>query len=142
MKRMKRLAAASVTAGLLIAGLVGAPAHAATYAVEGTLNCGGALAQYGTFRSHSSGGAALKKTFDNWITGTETRYGLRNGAGTQVTKTLAFAVRSYVSKSFQTTGGSSTIPTGSYAINARIGNVTGSGTCGPGIPHWKGDLTL
>lgn len=142
-KKLVTMAASVLAAGGLVLGVGIAPASAASYNVSGTLNCGGAMAQYSTFRPHAAGPAKLQKTYDNWITGTQTRYGLRNTTGTQVTNTIAFNVRSYTTKSFTTAGGSGSVPQGSYAINARIGNVTSaSGACGAGIPEWKGVLTL
>jgi hypothetical protein len=136
-RRRAKLIGAAVVVGLL-AGAIPATAALANqnYSLDGTLNCGGALAQYATFRQHTaSGTSTLRKTFDDWITGTETRYGLRNTANTQVTPTIAFSVRQYTTKSF------GTLAKGSYAVNARIGGV-GSGQCSLGIPHWQGVLSL
>jgi hypothetical protein len=135
-RRTPKLIGAAIAVGLLAGA---APATTAlanqNYSLDGTLNCGGALAQYMTYRAHATGTSSLRKTFDDWITGTETRYGLRNRDDVQVTPTIAFAVRQYTTKSF------GNVAKGSYAVNARIGGI-GSGRCSLGVPHWQGVLSL
>lgn len=84
MSRRNALRRSSVVVAMAAVIGLAAPlaAQAATYDIYGTLNTGGSLVQYSTFRSHISGGASLR-VYDN--VGTYSRFGLRNTAGTQIT---------------------------------------------------------
>lgn len=110
--------AATPFIALLFAAAVPTSAYAATYDVAGELNTGGHLVQYSTFRSHIEGGASLH-IYNN--VGTYSRFGLRNTSGSQVTNTNQYNGSGGDQAFTRASNGSTTIPTGSYAINGRMG---------------------
>lgn len=131
----------AILLALGLVGVVAAPASAANHQVEGTLSCIGDISQYGTFRTHAQGGASLRVTSFTSISDGGVNYGLRNRAGTQVTKSVNFKRADLnKTKKFSSTSGSSTIPAGNLAVNAR--HITKNTGCGYPLPSWKGTLTL
>lgn len=128
-----RRAGAVAAATAVITLVLPSAAHAATYDVWGTLNTGGALVQYSTFRSHISGGASLR-IYDN--VGTYSRFGLRDTGGTQVTNSNQYNGSGGDAPFTLASNGSTTIPTGSYALNGRMGAQSGADN------YWAGTLNL
>lgn len=130
--------------GVLVAALLGigtVPAAAATLKLEGGLSCIGNLTQYKTFRMHERGGSSLKVTSFTSVASGGVNYGLRNSNDRQITQSVNFKKGSLnTKKSFKTTAGSTTIPRGRLAVNAR--HITKSTGCGWPTPSWKGTLVL
>jgi hypothetical protein len=134
-------AATAVVAALLFSNVVAAEAATKTYAISAALNCGGALFQGSTYRSHTRGPASIVLTQNDWWQSHwSLRMGLRNKNGAQITQTLDFAPSSRTKHSFKTTGGSTTLPTGSLATNSRV-NIGADGSCSLFPPSYKGNLT-
>lgn len=98
------------------------------------------LKQYPTFRSHSSGPAFFTNDgYEQFLPGgapNASRVGLRNGAGTQVTNSMQLSQGER--KQFVYNNTTTTIPTGTYALNMRA---VWPGTPAPDA-HWYGRLEL
>lgn len=82
----------------------------------------------------------MNLTGTSWFANSDSiRIGLRDMGDTQITQSLEWAKTARGVKYFRTaSSGSATIPTGSYAINARL--VTSSTGCGFAVPSWTGTL--
>jgi hypothetical protein len=127
-----KIAVVPSTAALL--ALVGTTAaEAAAYSVYGTLNTGGYLVQYSTYRTHSGGGSSLKVT-DN-VAG-YSRFGLRNTANSQISNSNEYHGTNTLLAFKRASNGSLDIPTGSYALNGRMAANSG------GDNYWAGTLNL
>lgn len=139
-RSITRLAIAAAASLLLALGGASA-AWAKSYNVEGGLSCIGNLTTYGTFRAHNSGAASIKTTSFTAISKDGVNFGLRNRDGVQVTKSTRVKKADLnTAKSFKTSRDRTTIPAGSYALNAR--HITSSTGCGWPTPSWKGSLNL
>ena len=139
MYKRARIGAIVVLTGTLVAAGATSAMATAYNGLHGTLNCVGALSQYDTYRPHTTGPASIKLTdTDNFASSESVRFGLRAG-DTQVTNSPQFAYNQFVTKSFTSaSSGSSTIPGGSLAVNARL--VTTASGCHPFVPSWDGNL--
>lgn len=121
-----RKSAIIVAVGITLVMGIPFSASAQTFNVSGTLNTGGSLVQYSTFRSHVAGNASLKVTNN---VGTYSRFGLRTSDGVQRTSSLQY----------NGSGGDQSwgyLATGSYALNGRMGAKRGADN------YWAGLLTL
>lgn len=127
--------AAIPAAAVLFAVVGGTAAEAASYSVWGTLNTGGYLVQYSTFRTHAGGGSSLKVT-DN-VAG-YSRFGLRNTAGTQISNSNEYTGTGKLIAFKLASNGSLDIPKGSYALNGRMAANSGNGADN----YWAGTLSL
>jgi len=130
------LASAAIVVGTAL------PASAATYNINASLNCAGTLFQGDTFRPHSTGGASLRLTKDDWWWDVWTlRTGLRKADGTQATATLETKPSNRNTNAYKTPGGSTSIPGGSLAVNARVGGTAQTSGCRVFPPSFEGVLT-
>lgn len=136
-------AAAAAAVAALVITLTAAPASAASYSINGTLQCGGALAAYENYRPHSTGGSSIQLTRTDWFwAGNGVRFGLRTSNGVQQTQSVEFGEAERSTKSFRTNGGSTSIPGGSYAVNARVAVYNGNGSCRVFPPSFEATLNL
>ena len=130
-RRPLRALAIGVVAGVAAgAALAGAPAMAAqTYwPVSGTLNTGGYLVQYSSWRVHDvNGRAGLDVNSQVGSCGQPIRLGLRNMLGDQVTASNVYTGTSAGLKYFtMASSGSTTIPANYYAFNGRMTACSGA----------------
>lgn len=140
-KRRLVLGAALASVGIVLGTAL--PAAAATYNISATLNCAGALFQSDNFRPHTNNaGASLRLTANDWWYDVWTlRTGLRNTSGTQVTAALETAPTNRSTNSYRTSGGSTSIPGASLAVNARVGGTENTSGCRVFPPTFSGVLT-
>lgn len=135
-KHTKAAKLAAIPVIAVVAALISPmAAQAETYDVDGTLNTSGSLVQYSTFRSHVSGSASMKITNN---VATYSRFGLRNTSGAQITNSSQFNESGGDQPFTLERNGSRTIPTGTYALNGRMGEKKGVGADN----YWAGQLTL
>ena len=140
---LRRSTAIGVAAATCLAGsaLLGAsPALAAQryYAVSGTLNTGGYLVQYSTFRDHNVlGRAGLDVNNNVGPCGQPIRIGLRDLEGDQITASNVYSGTGSGLKYFSVaSSGSLNIPINSYALNGRMVECHGAEN------GWGGNLYL
>lgn len=142
-KRRVKLAVFATIAAAALVGGTAVPAAAASYNINASLNCAGALFTGTTYRYHSSGSASIRLTKHNWWYDVwSLRTGLRNLNGTQVTQSLQFKPTSRATHTYRTTSGSTTIPSGRYAVNARVGGTENTSGCRVFPPTFEAVLTL
>lgn len=119
-KRQGVFIASAVGIALVVLPALPASAASRSFQFDSSVNSDGSLTQYDTYRDQVSGPA--KYTYRSTDFGDhEFRVGLRKKpSDDQFTKSLSFTSTG-VTKSFtRADNGSSTIPTGSYAMNARV----------------------
>lgn len=139
-KRIRLGVVAIAASAAIVLGSV-VPASAASYNINASLNCVGTLYKSDTYRPHSSGPSRIKLSQHDWWKSKWTlRTGLRVGT-TQTTQTLEFPPSSRSTYKYRTNGGSTTLPSGSYAVNARV-NTAGNGGCVLFPPTFKAILDL
>jgi len=132
-KLVARIAGVSVAVMAMFSVMMGSPnAEASGYNISGTLNTGGYLVQYSTYRTHTGGGASLQVTLN---VDTYSRFGLRNPSGTQITNSNEYHAKEYLAFTMASNG-SLVIPAGSYAINGRMAAKSGAAN------SWRGYLTI
>ncbi|MDQ1217782.1 hypothetical protein [Microbacterium arborescens] len=140
--RRLRLIAGSIAASAAIVLTAAVPASAAEYSINAQLNCAGSLFEGDTFRPHSAGGASIQLTrHDWWKNNWALRTGLRVPSGAQTTGSLEFSPASREVHRYRTTSGNTTIPSGSYAVNARV-NTNANGGCVLWPPSFEAKLNL
>jgi hypothetical protein len=108
------------------------------YNLWGTLNTGGYLVQYSTYRWHNSGSAAMEIWNNTGAGGLRySRFGLRNLADVQITHTNQYNGDPGGYIPFRRASNNSlTIPTAYYALNGRMAN------CFLCDNYWEGRLEL
>lgn len=137
-----RLVAGSIAASAAIVLTAVVPASAAELRINAQLNCAGSLFEGDTFRPHSSGGASIQLTrHDWWKDNWALRMGLRVPSGAQTTASLEFSPVSREVHPYRTTSGNTTIPSGRYAVNARV-NTNANGGCVLWPPSFEAKLNL
>ena len=137
---MKKIAL--VVAGVAVASaLAVGPAQAnQLWNVSGTLNTSGTLMQYSTWRPHTSGVSDFTISNQVGCSGNRwSRWGLRKDYSTsQYTNTLQINGETGNGRFSRASDGSTTLPTGQYAINGRMANETGHGCDN----SWAGSIWL
>jgi len=136
--RLAKVGLGVAAVSLLVLGGGTAASAATNYAISSSVNCHGSLNQYDTYRDHASGSATFKlehKDFPDSF-----RIGLRkDGVSGQYTDSLNFASDGGAAKTFtRACNGSTTLPTGTYAVNARAPE----GTASCFWTGWNGILRL
>lgn len=117
------------------------PAHAnQSWNVGGTLNTSGALIQYSTWRPHSSGVSDFTISNQVGCSGNRwSRWGLRKDqSSSQFTQSLQINGETGNGRFKRADNGSTTLPSGQYAINGRMANETGHGCDNT----WAGSIWL
>ena len=140
MRSTSKVALAAAGA-IMAAGLAAAPAQAnQSWNISGTLNTSGTLMQYSTWRPHSSGVSDFTITNQVGCSGNRwSRWGLRkDGSSDQYTQTLQINGESGNGRFKRVSDGSTTLPSGQYAINGRMANETGHGCDNA----WAGSIWL
>lgn len=133
--------AIAVSGVLLVSGLAGTPAQAnQLYNLTGTLNTSGTLIQYSTWRPHSSGTSDFSISNQVGCSGNRwSRWGLRKDySSSQYTNSLQINGETGNGRFSRASNGSTTLPSGQYAINGRMANETGHGCDN----YWAGSIYL
>lgn len=139
--RNTRKAAASVALAVLASVAAVAPAQAnQSYPLSGTLNTSGTLIQYSTWRPHSSGVSDFTISNQVGCSGNRwSRWGLRKDYSTsQFTTTIQINGEQGNGRFARADNGSTTLPSGQYALNGRMANETGHGCDNA----WAGSIYL
>ncbi len=126
---MRFISTVAATLAVAVSVLVAVPAAQANqlYNVSGTLNTSGTLVQYSTWRPHSSGVSDFTITNQVGCNGNRwSRWGLRkDGSSSQYTQSIQINGESGNGRFRRASDGSTTLPSGQYAINGRMANETG-----------------
>lgn len=136
--QVKRLAiVGATTVGAVVA--FASPASATLIPLTGTLNTSGTLVQYSTYRPHVSGPSEMAISNNTGCADNRfSRFGLRVNDTSQYTNTNQYNGETGSQPFTRASNGSSTIGTGSYAINGRMANETGHGCDN----SWAGTILL
>ena len=137
MKKIALLAAGVAAASTLMI----APAQAnQLWNVSGTLNTSGTLVQYSTWRPHSTGVSDFTISNQVGCSGNRwSRWGLRKDySSSQYTDSIQINGETGNGRFKRASDGSTSLPTGQYAINGRMANETGHGCDNA----WAGSIWL
>ena len=137
MKKIALLAAGVAAASTLMI----APAQAnQLWNVSGTLNTSGTLVQYSTWRPHSTGVSDFTISNQVGCSGNRwSRWGLRKDySSSQYTNSIQINGETGNGRLKRASDGSTSLPTGQYAINGRMANETGHGCDNA----WAGSIWL
>ncbi|MCA9686964.1 MAG: hypothetical protein KC457_32660 [Myxococcales bacterium] len=137
MKKIALLAAGVAAASTLMI----APAQAnQLWNVSGTLNTSGTLVQYSTWRPHSTGVSDFTISNQVGCSGNRwSRWGLRKDySSSQYTNSIQINGETGNGRFKRASDGSTSLPTGQYAINGRMANETGHGCDNA----WAGSIWL
>ncbi|HVK28695.1 MAG TPA: hypothetical protein VM575_10140 [Nocardioides sp.] len=140
MRTLVRMTVALAAALVALAVSV-TPAHAnQLWNVGGTLNTSGTLIQYSTWRPHSSGVSDFTISNQVGCAGNRwSRWGLRKDySSSQFTKSVQINGETGNARFSRADNGSTTLPSGQYAINGRMANETGHGCDNT----WAGSIWL